>query len=298
MRNCSAYGRAWSFNPNRSILFHGRLLEVNDRRSLANFTAERPFPLKQNWPILFQRNAAENDDNLPRLSSSQSRGSISMSSGDRFFFERPPNEEVATEELLSDLRAVAENVSPSPITHRYYNEFGKYHSSTIARRFGSWNLGIQAAGLKPRFSQNYDEIDLFDNILKIWEHYGRQPRRSDLGKPPSVISQSPYTRYFGSWGRALKAFIDFANKNEEFTITERDNVTTNKTRRDPSLSVRFKVLSRDNFRCCSCGASPSQIPGTLLHVDHIRPWSLGGETTVGNLQTLCANCNLGKSNRV
>jgi 5-methylcytosine-specific restriction endonuclease McrA len=34
----------------------------------------------------------------------------------------------------------------------------------------------------------------------------------------------------------------------------------------------------------------------LLHVDHIKPWSHGGETIEDNLQTLCATCNLGKSN--
>ncbi len=32
------------------------------------------------------------------------------------------------------------------------------------------------------------------------------------------------------------------------------------------------------------------------HIDHIKPWSKGGETVLENLQTLCATCNLGKSN--
>ncbi|MBA3804703.1 MAG: HNH endonuclease, partial [Acidobacteria bacterium] len=36
--------------------------------------------------------------------------------------------------------------------------------------------------------------------------------------------------------------------------------------------------------------------GVALHVDHIRPWSKDGETLLENLQTLCSECNLGKSN--
>jgi 5-methylcytosine-specific restriction endonuclease McrA len=56
------------------------------------------------------------------------------------------------------------------------------------------------------------------------------------------------------------------------------------------------VLQRDRFTCCTCGASPALTPSTELHVDHIVPWSKGGETVLGNLQPLCSVCNLGKSN--
>jgi hypothetical protein len=68
-------------------------------------------------------------------------------------------------------------------------------------------------------------------------------------------------------------------------------------RREIPLSLRYKVLKRDDFRCVKCGRSPALEPGLQLHVDHIVPWSHGGETAIGNLQCLCADCNLGKSNR-
>lgn len=54
-------------------------------------------------------------------------------------------------------------------------------------------------------------------------------------------------------------------------------------------------IKRDNFKCCACGASPAKAPSVELHIDHIIPWSKGGETTIDNLQTLCSKCNLGKS---
>lgn len=68
-----------------------------------------------------------------------------------------------------------------------------------------------------------------------------------------------------------------------------------KTKREISVSLRFKILKRDNFKCCACGASPAKDPSVELHVDHIVPWSKGGESTEENLQTLCSKCNLGKS---
>jgi hypothetical protein len=60
-------------------------------------------------------------------------------------------------------------------------------------------------------------------------------------------------------------------------------------------SMRADILRRDSYRCVKCGATAQQ--GAELHIDHIRPVSLGGTTIPENLQTLCAPCNRGKGNR-
>ena len=71
-----------------------------------------------------------------------------------------------------------------------------------------------------------------------------------------------------------------------------------KTKRDINLRLRFKVMARDHFKCCNCGKSPATDPSVVLHIDHIYPYSKGGETIMENLQTLCSDCNLGKSDLV
>ncbi|MEW6748894.1 MAG: HNH endonuclease [Candidatus Micrarchaeota archaeon] len=55
-------------------------------------------------------------------------------------------------------------------------------------------------------------------------------------------------------------------------------------------------MKRDNFKCKKCGRSPATDQSVILHVDHIKPYSKGGETTIENLETLCSVCNIGKSN--
>lgn len=62
------------------------------------------------------------------------------------------------------------------------------------------------------------------------------------------------------------------------------------------LELRYSVLKRSRGRCEACGARPSDV--NPLHVDHIQPRSTHKhlELAEGNLQVLCANCNLGKSN--
>lgn len=65
--------------------------------------------------------------------------------------------------------------------------------------------------------------------------------------------------------------------------------------RNLSLSLRLKILNRDNFRCVFCGKSPATDFGTKLHIDHIIPCSKGGTSSLENLQTLCNECNPEKS---
>lgn len=52
---------------------------------------------------------------------------------------------------------------------------------------------------------------------------------------------------------------------------------------------RNRVLARDGYRCIECGKTEAD--GASLTMDHVIPFSRGGETTVGNLVTLCQGCN-------
>lgn len=59
--------------------------------------------------------------------------------------------------------------------------------------------------------------------------------------------------------------------------------------------IRWQCFKRDNWRCVSCGKSAHD--NVILHVDHIIPRSKGGSDSLGNYQTLCFQCNIGKSNK-
>jgi len=61
-------------------------------------------------------------------------------------------------------------------------------------------------------------------------------------------------------------------------------------------ALRYRVLVEQGRRCVCCGATPKD--GVRMHVDHIKPKSLHPELAFdpSNLQVLCEDCNLGKSN--
>lgn len=58
-----------------------------------------------------------------------------------------------------------------------------------------------------------------------------------------------------------------------------------------SNSLRFRVLTRDNFTCRYCGR---KAPDVVLEVDHVVPVSAGGRDTEDNLVAACFDCNRAK----
>lgn len=56
--------------------------------------------------------------------------------------------------------------------------------------------------------------------------------------------------------------------------------------------IRDLVYRRDGHACVACGS------GENLSLDHIWPWSKGGDDNHDNLQTLCRSCNSSKGARI
>ncbi len=197
------------------------------------------------------------------------------------------------ESLIDNLKEVAKSLQKDTITMNEYNAYGKYHSSTLIRRFGSWFKCLELADLLPSRSKlNISEDELFENLENIWKHFGRQPRYHEIIKPLSKFSVGTYEKRFGTYYNALEAFINAVNGEQ---VEVKKNLTSNENPRNINYRLRFRVMQRDKFKCRICGASPATDPTIILHIDHIVPCAKGGTADFENLQTLCSKCNLGKS---
>jgi hypothetical protein len=206
---------------------------------------------------------------------------------------------IPDETLLADLRRVATEFGNGNVTMHLFDKHGKCNSTTLKRRFGSWNEALILAGLPVNNTLNIPDLVLFENLERVWTTLGRQPALLDMDGPTSTVVGSTYRRRFRSWNNALRAFLEYVgndNKDEVLNVANTRPTHSNRGSRGADLRMRFRVMQRDGFKCRLCGRSPATEQGVVLHIDHVKPWSKGGPTEIENLQTLCLDCNLGKGN--
>ena len=240
------------------------------------------------------------------------RAGLSVEKGRLKFHDYCESDEV----FFADLRRVAKLMGRGYVTRTEYEKHGRFNYGERTKKYGGWGSLLKVAGLEqtpfrtgPK--QMYSEKELFEEIERVWIKLGRQPSSTDFEKNEFKYGRNTFLRRFGGWRKALEAFVDYINSEDEEEKSEivpeegvHDKTLIDqksfkhKTKRDINLRLRFKVMARDHFKCCKCGKSPATDPSVVLHIDHIYPYSKGGETIMENLQTLCSDCNLGKSDLV
>lgn len=205
---------------------------------------------------------------------------------------------ITNEDIIKDVLRVKNDILKSKtITFREYRQYSKYGKKAIGNHFGGWNNLLEILGIpKTKEITHLGKEDIFNIIKDIWLKLGDQPTIRNFTEMTHHTIKIIKTN-FGTWSNCLQKFVEWANNNE---INFKSSTPTIKhsTPRDPGNSLRYKVLSRDNFRCVICGQGQNPHLGITLEVDHIAPYSKGGETTLDNLQTLCNKCNSGKSNKI
>ncbi len=67
------------------------------------------------------------------------------------------------------------------------------------------------------------------------------------------------------------------------------------TRRIITADEKNELIRKQEGKCAICGTNITQAG---MHVDHIIPWDYVGDELADNLQGLCSDCNLHKSNHV
>jgi len=110
---------------------------------------------------------------------------------------------------------------------------------------------------------------------------------SDTDFPRSTDSLTVLLDYLHEQDACSEAIQALVEAHREFK-------DSTKGQRSLLPSLRFDVLSRDNYQCRLCGATAAE---KRLEVDHQVPVAKGGSDDEGNLWTLCFDCNRGKGTK-
>ena len=137
--------------------------------------------------------------------------------------------------------------------------------------------------------RNVPQEELLNDLKRVAKLINQQTVTAVIYDEKGRFGKTTILRRFGSWNKALEA----SGLKVILTLNNKEEVLWKINWR-----LRATVLIRDNCICKMCGASPAKNPSVELHIDHIKPWSKGGETEMENLRTLCSVCNVGRSNVV
>jgi len=141
------------------------------------------------------------------------------------------------------------------------------------------------------------KISISDLIKEYFKNYPNK----DLSHGPVVDwVEEQYLKLYGkkprdTW-RAIRHLHEegFLIKVKKGIYRYDPKIVKQKELEDFTPEQKEAILKRDGYKCVICGRSEKD--GVELHVDHIRPKSLGGKSTIENGQTLCAQHNFIKKN--
>lgn len=239
-------------------------------------------------------------------------------------FQRTRIDKIPREKIVGELEKVAVIFKYVEFGKRDFNRLGNISATTVENEFGTWRKGLEVLrehlrkknlDLSPRnapYNQTYSDEELFTEMDRIWTQLKHRPSRNEWELFSPKISYGTYRHRFKGWQNACLKFIEYkmgANMlvDNEFEVNIKDSHRSKVKNNDKAkpvftrtvpLNIRLKVLDRDAYRCTICGRSPATDIGVRLHIDHKIPFSKGGTSTIDNLQTLCQDCNLGKSDEV
>lgn len=124
------------------------------------------------------------------------------------------DEETATtaysdEDLLDEIRRVADVAdSDGAPSISEFDEYSDIADSTIYRRFGSWNAGVERAGFEPRQGgTTISDAELATELQRLRDEVCHAPTKAEMDAQ-GAYAAATYENRFGSWTAAIVETFD------------------------------------------------------------------------------------------
>ncbi len=119
------------------------------------------------------------------------------------------------DEIIQEVRRVAELVDSGPLTRRAFDQHARISSSGFTRKFGGWEAVLGAAGLFHRYSgqevterqrsqKRHSEDELVAELRRVADTLGSDTLTEEEFNAHAAVSSSGIVRRLGSWKAALE----------------------------------------------------------------------------------------------
>lgn len=123
-----------------------------------------------------------------------------------------PGRALSNAEILAQIRAISARLGKAALAGADIVANSEITQAQLWRRFGSVSAALKQAGVEQvGHGRRHTEDEVFENLLKVWTHYGRTPTVSEMDRSPSTVGKNTYIKRYGGWRKALKAFVERAN---------------------------------------------------------------------------------------
>jgi len=133
----------------------------------------------------------------------------------KFTLERQRIDKIAREDLVFELKRVAEVFEKRRFSGREFDEVSKLcKRSAVIKEFGSWDEALKATGfeLKPHRNRRKDAIpepELFKELERVWKLLGHRPSKAEWESLETKHSYTTLKSRFSGWVNACAAFIEY-----------------------------------------------------------------------------------------
>jgi 5-methylcytosine-specific restriction endonuclease McrA len=123
-----------------------------------------------------------------------------------------PGRAMSNEEILARICEVSAQLGKASLAGADIQANSEITQNLMYRRFGSVSAALREAGVEQvSHGRRYTEDEVFENLLKVWTHYGRPPTVVEMDLPPSSVGKNTYLKRYGGWRKALRVFVERAN---------------------------------------------------------------------------------------
>ena len=152
----------------------------------------------------FEKHARANRTTLNRYLGSWAEALTAAGLEDRL---NPRLKAMSRKELLEAIRSLADQLGKELTILDVEQHLG-VSGDRLRREWGIASKAFEAAGVRStNLGRRYSDEECYDNLLAVWTHYGRPPQYREMSHPPSKVGGKAYVKRFGTWNKALAAFV-------------------------------------------------------------------------------------------